>query len=163
NGSDGESGLNTSSGVVERSSAPLAAGNCGTFGSWTTVTLVGGADTSVVSGNCYRYRYTISDRVGNQSTPSAASATAKVDATTSGDSRNDGYGLDWRAGSIEFWVNGSSNTVSTPVTTGQWTHIAGTYDGTTLSLYKNGQLAASLALSGAIGHSTSPLAIGGGW
>ena len=67
--------------VVERDEAPLdnGDGTCGTFpGSWSTVTLVGGADTTVASGNCYRYRYPLSDNVGNQAT-SGASATAKVD------------------------------------------------------------------------------------
>ncbi len=81
-GSDGGSGIDSASGVVERSSAPLTAGACGSFGAWAPVTLDGsGDDTTVTSGNCYRYRYTISDRVGNQSAPSAASVNAKVDTT----------------------------------------------------------------------------------
>ena len=33
------------------------------------------------SGNCYRYRYSIADNVGNASAPSAASADAKIDTT----------------------------------------------------------------------------------
>src|SRR5262249_25607632 len=81
NGTDAETGVDVASGVVERASAPLSAGVCGSFGAYTPVTLRGGADTTVQSGSCYRYRYTISDRVGNQSAPSAASATAKVDTT----------------------------------------------------------------------------------
>src|SRR5207253_2169604 len=80
NGSDAGAGVDASSGVVERDSAPLSDGSCGAFGgSWTQVPLVGDADTTVVSGNCYRYRYSISDNVGNQSAPSSASADAKVD------------------------------------------------------------------------------------
>ena len=47
-------------------------------GSWASVTLSGGNDTTVSSGNCYRYRELLSDNVGNQGT-SSASNTAKID------------------------------------------------------------------------------------
>ena len=78
-GSDSGSGLDASSGVVERQSATLASDSCAAWSGWSPVTLVGGADTSVLSGECYRYRYEISDNVGNQSSPSASSGTAKID------------------------------------------------------------------------------------
>jgi hypothetical protein len=42
-----------------------------------------------------------------------------------------------------------------------WTHLATTYDGTTLRIYVNGTQVGSRAQTGAIGVSTSPLRIGG--
>jgi large repetitive protein len=81
-GTDAGSGVDAASGVVERQSATLSAGSCTSWsGGWTTVTLVGGADTSVVTNRCYRYRFQISDNVGNQSGFSAQTADAMVDAT----------------------------------------------------------------------------------
>ena len=80
-GNDGTgSGLDTSTRLVERESGDLAANACTNWsGTWSTVTLSGGADTNVVSAKCYRYRYKISDNVANQSAASATSADAKVD------------------------------------------------------------------------------------
>ncbi len=78
-GSDAGAGVDGASGLVERAAATATNGICGTFGPWAPVTLAGGADTSVVAGNCYRYRYTISDLLGNVSSPSAASADAVID------------------------------------------------------------------------------------
>ena len=77
-GSDTGSGLDTSTRVYERDTGTLSNGTCSGFpGTWGTT--VSNPDTSVVSGNCYRYRLKISDRVGNQSAASSASADAKVD------------------------------------------------------------------------------------
>ncbi len=42
-----------------------------------------------------------------------------------------------------------------------WSHVAGTYDGTTLRLFINGVQRASVAVSGPIATSTGPLRIGG--
>lgn len=79
--SDGQSGVNPGSAIVRRAQAPLntTTETCGAFGGFTTtVTLVGGADTSVASGSCYMYQSLISDNVGNQATYTSASV-AKVD------------------------------------------------------------------------------------
>jgi uncharacterized repeat protein (TIGR01451 family) len=85
-GTDGGSGPNAASRLLQRSDATLAGGACGSYGGYATVT--GGtnptspfADTSVASGSCYQYRYLASDNVGNQATyASATAAVAKVDA-----------------------------------------------------------------------------------
>lgn len=80
-GTDAGSGVDRASVRVERDSARLVAGTCGAFtGAWTTVSPAGGADTAVESGNCYRYRVSTSDNVGNRST-SPPSGDARVDTT----------------------------------------------------------------------------------
>jgi Ice-binding-like/Chitobiase/beta-hexosaminidase C-terminal domain/Bacterial Ig-like domain len=81
-GSDEGSGINTATTAIKRDVALLTTSTetCGAFpGTYaTTVTPVGGADTSVTSGNCYRYEYVVTDRVGNQTVNSSANV-AKVD------------------------------------------------------------------------------------
>ncbi len=85
NGTDAQSGVNAASAVIKRDEIPLntSTDSCvGTFpGTYaTTVTLVGGADTSVASGHCYLYRYYVSDYVGNQATYTPSSQNpVKVD------------------------------------------------------------------------------------
>ena len=79
NGTDGASGVNAATTVIKRDVATLttATETCGAFpGTFaTTVTLVGGADTSVTTGHCYQYRYLVSDNVGNVTTYSSANVT----------------------------------------------------------------------------------------
>jgi len=79
-GTDTGSGLNSASGIVERSTATLAAGVCGTFGAFTVAATnsVSPASIAVTSGNCYQFRYLISDNVGNQATYVSAGI-SKVD------------------------------------------------------------------------------------
>jgi hypothetical protein len=80
-GSDGGSGVDPATGVVQRSSAALADGSCDAWGSWSRVALRDSADRTVADGRCYRYRYRISDRAGNRSAYSKPSRIAAVDAT----------------------------------------------------------------------------------
>jgi hypothetical protein len=80
-GTDAGSGVDASKSVVERASATLTNGICGTFGAFAAVTLSSGADTSVASGTCYRYQVKATDNVGNVSAASQPSGDAKVDRT----------------------------------------------------------------------------------
>jgi hypothetical protein len=78
-GADSGSGVDTAAAVVRRDETTQSGNKCRTFpGTYATiVTLVGGADTSVVSGNCYMYEYLVPDFVGNTATYTSASV-AKV-------------------------------------------------------------------------------------
>lgn len=49
---------------------------------------------------------------------------------------------------------------ATALPAGQWVHLAGTYDGTTLRVYVDGVLAASTPLAGALRRDANPLVIG---
>ena len=61
-------------------------------------------------------------------------------------------------GGTDYEVKGTSK-----ISTNQWTFLAATFDGTTLSLYVNGTLAGSQTIQGTILNSTDPLRIGGDW
>ena len=61
----------------------------------------------------------------------------------SNDKWNDGWGLEHSKDSgdkIDFFVNGYDNYARTTLPIDQWTHIVGTYDGSTIRIYKNGVL-----------------------
>ncbi|MCP5367599.1 MAG: LEPR-XLL domain-containing protein, partial [Hyphomicrobiales bacterium] len=77
---------------------------------------------------------------------------------------SDGYGFaDYGGGNINFFVNSWSGVnVGTTVAAQTWTHVAGTYDGTEVKLYVNGELVASRAYTSPINHSLAPLRIGSG-
>src|SRR5439155_10130622 len=77
-GTDGGAGLDTSSRQYQRSDATLANGVC------TGWSAFGGSyanpDTTVLSGHCYKYRFSIADKVGNRSA-GVDTAAAMVDTT----------------------------------------------------------------------------------
>lgn len=61
-----------------------------------------------------------------------------------------------------YLSNAEQNAPGTgPVPLNTWTHLAATYDGTTLRLYVNGVLAGSKAISGSLLNTPNPLTIGG--
>jgi hypothetical protein len=55
----------------------------------------------------------------------------------------------------------STNSAYTTVSISTWTHIVGTYDGTTIRLYKNGTLVHSVAHSGTVSNPGRYLTVGG--
>ena len=69
-GTDAGSGLASGSGLLQRASATLSGGSCGTFGAFATVVTDPASPTAsgLTSGDCYQYRYLISDVAGNQAT-----------------------------------------------------------------------------------------------
>jgi hypothetical protein len=74
-GTDSGSGVATATGQLQRASAPMTAGVCGTYATFTTIaTPVASpyADTTVAASTCNQYRYLISDAVGNQTTYTSA-------------------------------------------------------------------------------------------
>ena len=109
------SGIDASSPIVERDVATLSGNACGSFsGSWSTVTLIAGADTTVTSGHCYQYRYKISDNVANQATSSATSS-AKVDTSAPSEpalALNESSSLEYVSGSTLFYNPQGSNSAS---------------------------------------------------
>jgi autotransporter-associated beta strand protein/parallel beta-helix repeat protein len=80
---------------------------------------------------------------------------------TTSSSWSDGYGLAiYPDGMLHFFVNNYYTNVAAPVTSGQWSQVVGSYDGTALRLYVNGILISTLPYSTAINNSTQPLLIG---
>ena len=70
-----------------------------------------------------------------------------------------GYSLYTSTGGMDWYVavNGVLVTAHSSCPLGQWTHFVGTFDGSYVRLYMNGQLEGSIAASGTIGWSFIPL------
>ncbi len=81
--SDGLSGLGTRR--IQRASAPLTAGSCGTYSGFASVGTVNPSspftDTNVANATCYKYQYVVYDNVGNQAIATSANI-VKVDYAT---------------------------------------------------------------------------------
>jgi hypothetical protein len=77
----GGSGVDSPDATLQRATATLANGTCGSFGAFSTIATGPTSpysDTTVSSGSCYQYRYVVTDNVGNSATLTSASQ-AKVD------------------------------------------------------------------------------------
>ncbi|PJI86725.1 LamG-like jellyroll fold domain-containing protein [Luteimicrobium subarcticum] len=64
-----------------------------------------------------------------------------------------GYTIRVSSSSVQaqFYVGGAYRYATAPVTAGRWTHAVGVYDGSAVKLYLDGTLAASTAVTGAVG------------
>jgi hypothetical protein len=94
----------------------------------------------------------------NAGIPNYASVATKTTATT----WSDGYGMFAWNGGVAFWVNDdeANRVFTSALPSGTWSHVVGTYDGSTIKVYLNGALVQSLAHSAPLTHSSSPLLIG---
>src|SRR5579871_1252551 len=63
-------------------------------------------------------------------------------------------------GVLKFQLSGVNVLTAALPNTNVWVHVAGTWDGSTMSLYTNGVLQASIAATGAIITTSDPLTIG---
>jgi hypothetical protein len=105
--------------VLQRASATLSSsdgvanGNCGSFGTFSTIATGPSASytdsTGLSSGNCYRYRYVVGDQLGNQTTYTS-NVDAKIDTSVpsvSAVTPSNASGNTFVNGST-VWVNGQA-------------------------------------------------------
>ena len=115
-GTDAGSGIDSASTLIERNSAPLTNGNCGSYLGWTTVS---NPDTTVATGYCYQYRATVKDNVGNTAAPYTSANVVKEDRTAPTGptlSLSESSALEFVSGSTLFYNPQGSNSGSFTVT-----------------------------------------------
>ncbi|GAA0798356.1 LamG-like jellyroll fold domain-containing protein [Spirilliplanes yamanashiensis] len=113
---DAGAGLDAAAAVLQRQQAPLSAGTCGAYGGWTTIATTPGTthnDATVTNGYCYRYRYTVADRVGNTATATSINE-LKVDyhSAVRADAGLSGY---WRFGEASYGLDTFTGTTGAAV------------------------------------------------
>jgi methionine-rich copper-binding protein CopC len=136
----------------------------------TTLWLNGKSDSKVSVPDSSSLNLTTAMTLEAWVDPRSLSSVAAVIAKDNPNSSNDvGYALYAANGSgtpaAGILSNGSDNGVqgSSPLPLNTWTFLAAAYDGSTLKMYVNGQLASSQALSGSISPTSDPLYLGGNW
>ena len=147
--SDGGSGLNTRQ--LQRASAPLTGGSCGSLVTFSNVGPAGPTspyvDTNLAAGTCYKYQYVVTDRVGNQQIATSANV-AKID-YAGAVSATAGLLSHWRLGEASSTLTSSDSFTGTngtllPAHTGEigatWVNQAGNSNmviGTQNRIYRN--------------------------
>ena len=145
-GTDGGSGLATRQ--LQRDSAPVSAGACATFTGFADVGSVNPAspylDTQVADHHCYRYRYVVRDRVGNQET-STSTRVARFE--SSGGAPVLGTAESYSVLAATGVVNTGATTVSGDLGVSPSTSISGFPPGIVAGTTHAGDSAAALAQS----------------
>jgi hypothetical protein len=166
--------LNQTSGTTATDTTPF--GRNGTLtGSANWSTDCGGTGVFDFDGSAHVF--TIANATDFQPTTMlAAAAWIKGDAWGSGSSANailrkgdtnpNNYALQVADGRVELLLDGNDSAGirgNTVLATGQWYHVAATWDGSTVKIYVNGQLdnGSGTARTGTIGADTRPLYLGG--
>ena len=113
---DAGSGPDAAAAVLQRQQAALSAGTCGAYGGWTTIATGPGAthnDGTVTNGYCYKYRYTVYDKVDNTATATSANE-LKVDyySAVRADAGLSGY---WRFGEASYGLDTFTGTTGAAV------------------------------------------------
>ena len=142
-------------------------------GNSSTGTVVGGTWTSGMIGSALYFDGT--DQVTCSNSPSLNPETAMTVAAWidpdgwSGNPRilqkgqsDNQYRLLFQSGQLKFDLFGVTNgtVVTSPPSAGTWHHVAGTYDGSLMGIYVDGQLVALQSASGPIAITTDALNIG---
>ena len=145
-GTDGGSGLATRQ--LQRDSAPVSAGACATFTGFADVGSVDPVspylDTQVADHHCYRYRYVVRDRVGNQET-STSTRVARFE--SSGGAPVLGTAESYSVLAATGVVNTGATTVSGDLGVSPSTSISGFPPGIVAGTTHAGDSAAALAQS----------------
>jgi hypothetical protein len=135
-GTDADSGVGTR--LLQRASAPLSGITCGSFGAFATVANgtnpISPVVDDIAAGSCYKYRYVVSDRVGNEHVATSTAVahppygarwtfdqgigTSAPDSSGSGNTATLQAGASWTAGRVganALNLTGASNSfVSAP-------------------------------------------------
>jgi hypothetical protein len=136
-GTDAGSGIATATTALQRKTAPLSSGTCGTYSSFSTIATNPGAsytDTALAAQTCYKYQYVVTDNVGNSTTYTSAN-TVEVDYS---------HAVLGTAGIVSFWRMGANSTSTDSFTdadgtsinshnddnNNSWTHLALGLNGT---------------------------------